>query len=204
VSTPIDPNTNQEFWNNVNRIASAPNGLTAPKPAFTYPKPTNIVLPYPSLPNASGSTYFNGSPVAGGNSSSGNSGAATGGTDALSRLMRAIKGQESSGQPNNGYGAYNTSSGADGAYQILDSNIPSWSQQALGHSISTQEFRNTPSEQDAIAKYMLGRYLNQYGLSGAAAAWYGGPGAVSHMNDKTPYGNYPSMYDYVQSILSKY
>lgn len=193
MSTPIDPNVNQEFWNNVNRIAAAPNGLTAPKPQYTYPKPTNINIPNSGLANAPGNSYFNGS-----------GGAATGGTDALTRLMHAIAGQESNGQPNNGYGAYNASSGALGKYQILGSNVADWSRAALGHSISNHEFLSSPSEQDAIARYQLGQYLNQYGLNGAAAAWYGGPGAVAHMNDRTPYGNYPSMYDYVQSVLSRY
>ncbi len=186
MSTPVDPAINQQFWNNVNQISQQPNGLTAPKPQFTYPKPTNIVLPNPTLANAPGSSYYNG--------------ADTGGdTDSLSRLMNAIKSQESNGN----YAATNPS-GAEGAYQILQSNIPSWSQEALGHSITNQQFMSSDSDQDTIAKYMLGKYLNQYGLAGAAAAWYGGPGAVANMNDKTPYGGYPSMYDYVQSILSKY
>lgn len=191
MSTPIDPNINQEFWNNVNSIASGPAGQMAPTPKFTYPKPININVPLPTLANQSG-TYFNGT-------TGGVTGGATG-TDSLSKLMNAIREQESSGN----YGAINNDTGAEGAYQMLPSNEQAWSADVFGKAVPESEFLRNQAIQDRVAQYMLGKYLSQYGVAGAAAAWYGGPGAVSRMYDQTPYGNYPSMYDYVQSILSKY
>lgn len=170
-------NSNTQFWNQINQIGQQGNFNQAPK--FNYPKPTQINVQLPNLPNSTS--------------------AATGGS-ALDQLMRAEKAQESSGN----YGAVNKDSGAAGAYQILPSNIASWSQSALGRTVSEQEFLKSPAEQDAIARYQLGQYLNKYGLAGAMAAWYGGPGSVSKMYDKTPQNGYPSMYDYVMSVLKKF
>lgn len=186
MTTPLDPTVNRQFWSDVDRIAAMPNGEVAPTPKFTYPKPININVPYPTLPNSPGGSYYNGQ-----NGSPG---------DSLSKLMNAIRQQESSGN----YGVVNHSSGALGGYQMMPGNEAAWSREVFGHSVPVNEFLANKGIQDRIAQYELGKYLNQYGVAGAAAAWYGGPGAVSRMYDRTPYGNYPSMYDYVQSILKQY
>lgn len=126
-------------------------------------------------------------------------------TDPLSRLLAAIKAQESGGN----YGAVNKDSGAAGGFQVMPSNFiqsgSGWDMEALGRDISLAEFMNSPQIQDQIARYKLGQYLKKYGSAAAAAvAWYGGPGAVSHMYDKTTQaGGYPSLYAYWQSVLSK-
>lgn len=121
----------------------------------------------------------------------------------LGRLIRAISGQESGGN----YGAVNPHSGAMGKYQIMPSNIQGsrtgWDYEALGRDISTQEFMNSPQLQEQIAQYKLGQYLKNYGMAGAAATWYGGNWGRSHMYDKRPQAGYPSMYDYVMSILNR-
>jgi hypothetical protein len=114
--------------------------------------------------------------------------------------MRALRAQESS----NNYGAYNSGSGASGAYQILSSNIPQWSKEALGHSITQAQFMSSPQLQDAIARYKLQQLVNSRGVAGAIATWYGGDWGYHHMYDKTPQHGYPSMYDYIQSVLGKY
>jgi hypothetical protein len=125
--------------------------------------------------------------------------------DTLSKLIRAIRSQESDGN----YGASNGDSGAAGAYQIMPSNFTQarggWDTEALGRDITLQEFMNSPQIQDTIARYKLGQYLKKYGSPAAAAvAWYGGPGAVSNMYSHTTQANgYPSLYAYWQSVLSK-
>lgn len=127
------------------------------------------------------------------------------GTGALDRLMAAIRRQESS----NNYRAVNSSSRAAGGYQVMPSNFTQtgsgWDMEALGRDISLNQFMNSPQVQDQIARFKLGQYLQRYGsAAAAAAAWYGGPGAVSHMYDRTPQpGGYPSLYAYMQSVLSK-
>lgn len=123
-----------------------------------------------------------------------------GATGDLAKLMRAIRSQESSGN----YGAVNSMSGAAGGYQIMPANLPQWSREALGHSVNMQQFMKSPQIQDAIAKYKLNQYLQKYGAAGAAAAWYGGPGAVKNMNSRTTQrGGYPSLAAYWNSVLAK-
>lgn len=121
----------------------------------------------------------------------------------IGRLMRAIRSQESGGR----YQATNPS-GATGAYQILWSNLSKndgsdWDRQALGRDVSYNEFLNTPSIQDAIARYKLNQYMQSRGMAGAAATWYGGDWGYNHMHDRTPQNGYPSMYDYIMSVISK-
>lgn len=137
-------------------------------------------------------------------SPSGSTGSTGSLSDMLGKLERAIRQQESNGN----YGARNAQSGAAGGYQIMPGNFTQagsgWDMEALGHDVSLQQFLSSPAIQDSIASYKLNQYLQKYGAAGAAAAWYGGPGSVSHMYDHTPQpGGYPSMYAYWQSVLSK-
>jgi hypothetical protein len=114
--------------------------------------------------------------------------------------MNAIRSQES----NNNYGARNKDSGALGAYQVMPFNLAGWGKEAVGHSVTPEEFMANSSLQDQIAQYKLNQYLQQYGAAGAAAAWYGGPGSVKHMDDNTPQaGGYPSMRAYYEAILRR-
>lgn len=117
------------------------------------------------------------------------------------RLIRAIRSQESGGS----YRVVNRSSGALGAYQIMPANLPQWSREALGYSITPQQFLRDPSTQDKIARYKLGQYYSQYGASGAALAWYAGPGALKYSSAtlNRPQGKYPSMNEYIRDVLAK-
>lgn len=172
------------FMNELNNILAKGQYDVAPKLNPVKPKQINLTMP--TLP---ASSY----------ASAGVGGGATGNVT-LDKLMKAIRQQESNGN----YNAYNSMYGASGAYQILKSNIPSWSQEALGRTVSYDEFMHSPQIQDAIAAYKLGQYLKQYGAAGAAVAWYGGPGAVKNMYSKTTQaGGYPSLYDYWTSVLAK-
>lgn len=100
----------------------------------------------------------------------------------LDQLMAGIAYNESRGQPNNGYGANNGI--AVGKYQVLKSNVPEWSQQALGYSISWQTFLNSPDLQERIVRYKLSRYMDSYGAYGAAAMWFSGsPNPNSTVSD---------------------
>lgn len=112
----------------------------------------------------------------------------------LAKFLWALRQQESGGN----YKAGNPS-GAVGAYQILASNIPSWSQEALGHSISTQEFLNSPALQDQIAEKIAGDYFRQYGPEKAASAWYSGNPNLYQSTKPQPGG--PSIADYVSSVI---
>ncbi len=92
---------------------------------------------------------------------------------------QAIKNIESSG---GNYGALGpvTASGdrAYGAYQVMGNNVPSWTKSALGYSMTPSQFLGSPSAQDAVFDKVFGGYVGKYGPSGAAQAWFGGPGSV--------------------------
>lgn len=116
-------------------------------------------------------------------------------------FMWAISEQESRGQsdPYRVVNAY----GAVGKYQVLKSNVPGWSRQVLGYSISWQKFRDSPQLQETIVRGILKGYYNKWGARGAAAAWYGGPG--SHNLDQStkaqPGG--PSIKMYVDEVMTR-
>lgn len=169
------------FINELNTITTQGNYAVQPK--LNPVKPKSIGLSMPQL--------------------SGGMGAGGGGSD-LMKLMNAIRSQES----NNNYGAVNKDSGAAGAYQIMPFNLSfgggNWDRQALGRSVSRNEYMGSSAIQDAIAKWQLGNYLKKYGAAGAAVAWYGGPGSVKNMHSKTTQaGGYPSLYAYWTSVLNK-
>jgi hypothetical protein len=111
----------------------------------------------------------------------------------LAQFLWAIGQQESGGN----YGSVNSGSGALGKYQIMPSNLPSWSRQVLGYSVSVSQFLSSPSIQEAIANGILGGYFRSYGAAGAAAMWYSG------QPDPTKgYGN-PPVSTYVNEVLGR-
>jgi hypothetical protein len=70
---------------------------------------------------------------------------------------------------------------AYGRYQVMGANIPQWTQQALGQSMSPEAFLASPEAQDATFDYIFGGYVNRYGPAGAASMWFSG--------DPTPDGD---------------
>jgi len=99
-----------------------------------------------------------------------------------------------------------TSSGdkAYGKYQIMGNNIPGWSKEALGYSISKEEFLNNFKLQDKIAQYKMGQYYDKYGsVADVATAWFAGPGAVGKNSQaKDVVGT--SVPKYIQNVLANY
>lgn len=117
--------------------------------------------------------------------------------------MWALGGQESGGLSTKERYSVVNAWGAVGKYQVLKSNIPGWSKEILGYSISWQTFRDSPELQEKIVQGKLRKYFNAWGPRGAAAAWYAGPGNHDlHMNTgKQPGG--PSIKGYVDSVLKR-
>ncbi|WP_043062095.1 phage tail length tape measure family protein [Brucella anthropi] len=98
----------------------------------------------------------------------------------ISQFAAAIRSIESAGS--GGYSALGpiTANGdrAYGAYQVMGANIPSWTKGALGFSMSPDQFLKSSSAQDAVFSKVFGGYVDRFGPSGAAQAWFGGPGSV--------------------------
>jgi hypothetical protein len=115
----------------------------------------------------------------------------TGGSDDTRRRPRSrqeayrqgIANIESGGGNYNAVGA-KTKSGdrAYGKYQIMGANIPVWTKQVLGQSMTPEQFLKSPEAQDYVFDNVFGGYVKKYGLQGAARAWFGGPGAVDNPN----------------------
>lgn len=115
-------------------------------------------------------------------------------------FFRAMRAQESGGN----YSAVNPDSGAMGAFQIMPANIQGdagWDMEALGQNITTQQFLESKKLQNQIARYKLRQYFGEHGVRGAASAWYSGD--PNRWKEKTPQGDYPSVYNYVQAILRR-
>lgn len=68
-----------------------------------------------------------------------------------------------------------------GRYQIMEANIGPWSKEALGKSITADQFMGSPGYQDAIFDSKFGGYVDKFGEKGAAQAWFGGPGSVGKL-----------------------
>lgn len=75
-----------------------------------------------------------------------------------------------------------------GAYQIMEANVGPWSREALGRTVSTEEFLQNPEIQDAIFDHKFGGYIQRFGLEGAAQAWFAGPGGVGQIGRKDVLG----------------
>jgi len=71
---------------------------------------------------------------------------------------------------------------AYGKYQIMGANIPVWTKQWLGRSLTPEQFLKSPEAQDWVFDRVFGGYVKKYGLQGAARAWFGGEGAVNDPN----------------------
>ena len=108
----------------------------------------------------------------------------------IDTLSRNIAGIESGGQKNP-YDALNPDTHAIGKYQVMPSNVPGWTQAALGQSMTPDEFKASPSAQEAVFRDQMQRNLQLYGPKDAASIWFTGKpynvagGAVTDANKTT-------------------
>jgi len=127
-------------------------------------------------------------------------------------IMRVIVQQESSGN----HRAVNRHSGALGYAQVMPSNLPSWSQAALGRRISQREFLNQPGVQLQIIAHRLNQYWRSSLASSngdeaiavrkVASLWYSGRASLFDSNASQYYGGYryPSIAEYTLKVLRRY
>lgn len=117
------------------------------------------------------------------------------------QFMYGISIQETGGHGSADYRKVNAY-GAVGKYQVLKSNVPGWSKQVLGYSISWQKFRDSPDLQEKIVRGILKGYWDKWGPRGAAAAWYAGPGNHNLDMSTRPQPGGPSIKTYVDQVLT--
>lgn len=112
----------------------------------------------------------------------------------LASLIWAIGQQESGGN-------YSADNGiAVGKYQVLKSNVPSWTRQYAGGAMTWQQFLANPQAQDEVAAGVLGEYFAKYGAGGAASAWYSGDPKLA--NSTAAQSGGPSIKTYVADVLT--
>jgi hypothetical protein len=103
--------------------------------------------------------------------------AGTGIASGMKPFQDAIASIESSGS--GGYSAIGpkTASGdqAYGKYQVMGANIPQWTQEVLGQSLTPQQFLASPQAQDAVFNSKFGSFLKSTGSpQDAASMWFTG------------------------------
>lgn len=87
---------------------------------------------------------------------------------------------------------------AYGRYQVMEGNIPSWTKEALGESLTTEEFLNNEKAQDAVVEYQLKKSFNRYGnYEDAASVWFTGKPASKAGNVSDGFTSAP---DYLQKF----
>jgi hypothetical protein len=63
---------------------------------------------------------------------------------------------------------------AIGKYQVMASNVPSWTQKWLGQSMTPEQFRANPQAQEAVFNGEFGSYLQSNSPADAASMWFTG------------------------------
>lgn len=121
-------------------------------------------------------TTNNGAPSLSTNPGNASSTSSTDSSADMPIYAQATKDIESSGGNYSAIGPL-TSNGdrAYGAYQVMGANVPSWTQEALGYSLTPDQFLADPAAQDAVFNYKFGQYVDKYGsASDAASVWFSG------------------------------
>lgn len=95
--------------------------------------------------------------------------------DRIGQYAAAIQGNESGGNYQAVGPTHPKYGRALGAYQVMEANLPQWSQDALGRQVSPAEFLASPQIQDAIFQHRFGQYVAQTGSpQDAASMWFTG------------------------------
>lgn len=89
---------------------------------------------------------------------------------------------------------------AYGRYQVMGANVPSWTREVLGRSMTPQEFLANPQAQDAVFNAKFGNYVQKYGPERAARAWFAGEGGMNDPNRRDVLGT--SVADYGQRFMA--
>jgi hypothetical protein len=92
---------------------------------------------------------------------------------------------------------------AVGKYQVMSLNVPSWTKEALGKSMTAEEFKNDPEAQDKTAQYFMQKHLDKYGtVEDVASIWFTGQPASKSSGKKDVIGT--SSEDYIKKVVANY
>jgi hypothetical protein len=111
-----------------------------------------------------------------------------------SNYSKAISGIESGGRYDALGPATQGGDRAYGKYQVMGANIPEWSKAALGYAMTPEQFLADPQAQEKIFNHRFGQYVDKYGPTGAAKAWFAGEGGMKNPNASDVYGTTVQSY----------
>jgi hypothetical protein len=123
-----------------------------------------------------------------------------GANDIVSRIAHAIGMVESSNnykalgpQTKNGDRAY-------GKYQVMGNNIPVWTREVLGQSLTPQQFLSNQQAQDQVALAKMGQYHKRFGTPhDVASMWFSGRPASNNFSKDVTGTSVPT---YMKRVLS--
>src|SRR5512139_3343869 len=107
---------------------------------------------------------------------------------------RAISGIESGGRYNLLGPVTRKGDRAYGKYQVMGSNVPEWTRDALGTPMTPDQFLADPNAQEAVFKHRFGQYRAKYGPEGAARAWFAGEGGMNDLGRQDQLGTSVASY----------
>lgn len=81
-----------------------------------------------------------------------------------------------------------------GKYQVMESNVGPWTEEALGQRLTPMQFLGSNEAQDAVFKHKFGQYEAKYGPEGAAKAWFAGEGGMNDPNRRDQLGTSVAQY----------
>jgi hypothetical protein len=94
----------------------------------------------------------------------------------------------------------NSGDRAYGRYQVMGNNIPVWTKEVLGQSLTPQQFVNDPQAQDKVALAKMNQYYQKYGTPhDVASMWFSGRPARSNFSRDVLGTSVPS---YVKNVVS--
>src|SRR3990167_1810159 len=116
-------------------------------------------------------------------------------TSQIESAKQSISKIESGGNYNAIGKATSKGNKAYGKYQVMYFNIPSWTKEALGKSLTPEQFLKDTKAQEKVFEYKFNQYIKQYGSAeNAAKVWFGGVGALTNPNAKDINGKTVAQY----------
>jgi hypothetical protein len=116
------------------------------------------------------------------------------GDDPLGTYANAISRIESGGRYDLLGPVTRTGDRAYGRYQVMGANIPTWTEAAGLGRMTPQQFLASPQAQDAVFRHRFGQYVDRYGPTGAAGAWFAGERGMRNPNAQDQLGTTVAEY----------
>jgi hypothetical protein len=121
----------------------------------------------------------------------------------MDRAKYASGSIESGGRYNAVGPVTNSGDRAFGKYQVMGANIPSWTKEALGRSMTPAEFLASPEAQERVFETYFGKSVAKYGNpADAASVWFSGRPLAKAGNASDVLGM--TVPQYVQKFMAAY